>query len=374
MLVVVALLAVLAGTGCAPDGELSARYQLEKRYYDARQLEREAYATYPGDSYVDWRAAVAAYEAVLNTNPARVPESREWNAEVVADMERVALAAEIGLLRLGYVACQQRAFVTHRQECATPLRSLLEARWSIETPRAWALYDSAGVDRRNESLVIRARSIVEHPALWVDTQLFRDSLLVVPLGLVPFDSTMKAVSQASYSRVIATWPSTVAATTARVCRASLRARLGDHAAALADIDTALAAVASRWRSLEIRLWKGELLAFELDRVDDGRRLFQEIVEQDPIGSIAWDARLRLALLAPDPSGALRSLHLDPRAPAEVAAASMFARARGLEREGNWEEASNLFWRLCQRYPHTDPALAHAKRVFSIPAIGRKTAS
>jgi tetratricopeptide (TPR) repeat protein len=36
---------------------------------------------------------------------------------------------------------------------------------------------------------------------------------------------------------------------------------------------------------------------------------------------------------------------------------MYARARTVEGEGNWADASDLFWRLTSRYPDSRPALA-----------------
>jgi tetratricopeptide (TPR) repeat protein len=54
---------------------------------------------------------------------------------------------------------------------------------------------------------------------------------------------------------------------------------------------------------------------------------------------------------------LRSIHLDALAPSDVAAAAMYARAVTFEERGDWDEAFSLYWRMCQRYADTAPALA-----------------
>lgn len=345
------------GTGCAGETEFGARYDLEKRMYEARRLEREEYAQLPADDFAAWRTAVQAYSDVLNSNHARIPESVAWNQNVVRDMDRVALDAQIGIVRLGFFDHRYHAAVTHEQFVVPPLASPLDATRRVETPLTSALYDSTSGELRGGGLARRVRDVVENPLLWIDTDQLRDSLLVIPLGMVSRGKGMPLQAEAFYTRIIETWPDSAAAASALVCRAGVRAFARDYEAALSDIDSAIAGRDTQWRVELLLLRKAELLALGLGRPGQSIPILRDIVAREPDSDDAWAARLRLAMWEPSPITSLRELHLGERTPPEVAAAAMFERARLLREAGEREEALALFWRLTQRYPYTPQAMA-----------------
>jgi tetratricopeptide (TPR) repeat protein len=136
---------------------------------------------------------------------------------------------------------------------------------------------------------------------------------------------------------------------------------GDFAGALADVDSAIATHPDRHRREALVLQRCDLLAFHLDRPDEAVARLREAVAENPGGRLAWWARTRLAVLVPSSEATvedrLRVIHMDERAPEDVAAAAMYARARALDDAGDHRGASDLYWRLTQRFPDREPALA-----------------
>ena len=54
--------------------------------------------------------------------------------------------------------------------------------------------------------------------------------------------------------------------------------------------------------------------------------------------------------------AFRALENDEKAPGDVVARAMFARATVLERQGTWEDALAILRRMQQVYPHEPPSI------------------
>ena len=353
---IVMTVAAAALSGCGADNEYQARYQLERRYYEARLLERDAYATYPFDDFIAWRVAMAAYQGVLLSNPARIPESRTWTGTVVSDMERVSLAAEIGLLRLESVDYGFHDGVSHRP----PPSPLPAGLGGITLTQLSVLYDSLGTDRQGDATERRLRAITANPSLWRDTALLRDSLLAVPAMLAARRPSLCDDAEAFYSRIITTWPDSAVAARAYDYRSRVHLLTGDAASALSDIESALELHPDMQRRSELALRRCDVLAFDLGRTEEAGAALREIVAADPARERAWWARVRLALVEPPPGGPadrLRQIHLDERAPPDAAASAMFARARDLESGGRHSEAETIYWRITQRHPDTTPALA-----------------
>lgn len=369
---VVLAVAALCICGCGAQSELGARYRIEKRYYDARQLERQAYATYPVDDYPGWQIAVDAYRHVLRSNPARIPESSDWDPARVAEMERVALAAEIGLLRLEALDYRYHRAVSHPYAAPTAA-PLLFGRPVLR--RVQVLYDSLGPDPIGERCHRRLRAVVSDPMLWRDTALLRDSLLAVPVDLLARGQDAAGFAEGFYTRVISAWPDSAAAARSRGYRAVVRIARGDSVGALEDAAAAAERHPERRRREEFILLQCDLLAFHLERPAEAVAILRRAVERDPGGRLAWWARTRLALLEP-PAGVtteerLRTIYMDDRAPADIAAAAMYARATILSQDGELQEAENLYWLLTQRFPDSEAALSAPLRVVEAElAVGR----
>jgi tetratricopeptide (TPR) repeat protein len=356
----ICLLALIAGAGCGLDNDLAARYRLEREFYQARQVELDAYATYPVDDFDAWRVAEAAYHTVLLSNPARIPESRSWNSNVVADMERVALAAEIGLLRLDAVDFRFHDSVSHRGFAA--IESLYpEELGRVTLEKVAALYDSLGTDPVTDRCRQRLRLVTGNPILWQGTALLRDSLVAVPELLAGSGPEAAAFAESFYSRIISTWPDSAVAARARDYRARVRIGRGETAAALEDLDVAARTHPERPRHSELRILQADLLAFSLDRADDAVSILRSVVAADPSSESAWWARVRLALIEPTPVRErierLRAVHMDLRTPYGPASAAMYARALVEEGRGDRSGAAELLWRLTARYPNSRAALA-----------------
>lgn len=361
------MLCLCACAGCGSDNGIRARYELERRYYDATRLEHAAYANYPVDSFNDWRMAVVAYRIVLASNPAGIPESRGWDAGAVDDMKRTALRAELGLLRLEYLDYRLHDAVTHPapDTGAWPERSRGFAPLALE--HAQVLYDSLGPDPLGQRCVRRLRAVADDPHLWSDTSMVCDSVLVIPLGLASVDSAAAAFAEGFYARVVKTWPGTATAGRAYDYRQRLRVARGEFAGALVDVDSAAAVHPDAGRREALRLRRGEILAFGLGRRGDARSAFRDVIVRAPAGRAAWYARLHLAQLDTTSSGLemLRAIHLDARAPDDVVALAMLFRALRVERGGDWLAATNLLWRLTALEPDTEPALAAPLRVIDL---------
>lgn len=348
-------------TGCESNEGIASRYALEKQLFDARRLERLAYSTYPVDSYPAWDRAVGAYIGVLQHDTLRV----QGSTGVSTDIDRLFVEARVGLLRLYALDFRLHASVTYLP-IDERVDTLVARPWCEEAPHAARLYETLGDRTSLQRCVDLLEEIDASPALWANPSLMRDSLLVIPCQLTARTCDTTGVAGRSrlaedfYSRIIETWPDSVAASVARRQRVEVRCRAGRYEAALEDL-SALLERKTQDRA-KLMLERAEILAFHLGRTEEGRSTLEEVAARFPRRHSAWAARLDLALLRGDADHDLRELQLEPRVPDDVASRAMFARAALLEQRGERDQAFLVLWQLCGLYPDTHAALRSPLRI------------
>lgn len=374
-LAAVAALAGAVATACGDGGGLATRYALEKALYDAQQLEQRAYALYPSDDFAAWRAALDAYRAVQAFDR----DSPSGDVASRRDCDRVRLEARIGELRLRYLDYRLHDAVTHAAVRGESIAGFAAVPWREPLSKTRVLYDSLGADPLGSQCRELMRSVASDPALWSGTELFRDSLLVIPLSLatVGIDAggtkaaaPFVAFADSFYSRVVEAWPDSSVAGTVLDCRAQLRAAAGRFGPALEDVESALARDDLRAESApRLRLLRGQLLAFAVRDSASARIVFDGVVARYPGTAEASTARLCRVLMREGASGhagdladALRALEMSDAVTDDVAAEVLLLHAAALENAGNWDDAAAMLWDTSRMYPYTSSALAAPLRI------------
>jgi tetratricopeptide (TPR) repeat protein len=133
----------------------------------------------------------------------------------------------------------------------------------------------------------------------------------------------------------------------------------DWPAAVAAIDR-VTADPSREDRPGLLLLRAEILAFQMGRTSEGRRIFDDVAAGDSYAAPA--ARLDVAILQlqsgdkDEGMALLRALETDRATPADIASRAMLVRARQFENDDTWDEALPILRRILRLYPFTSAAI------------------
>jgi len=370
MRILLGLAGVLVLGGCTQRDDVRARYELERRLWQAQLLERRININFVRASQGDIALAIDAFSFVVNSDPLSAPGAADWDESVTSDIRRIQLTSTLALANLYFLARRYReagSVYTQSLNDDMDFRTSLDARLGV----ARSLYLAGDED----ALESQCRSIfddmAENPAFWESTGDVPEVFLNVPLILVrlyrdrgELEKLETAVIRARgfYTRVIDTWPEGPA------CVAALQAQLG------------LEMVEERWETAvellerleadprleessgQLKLLRGEILGRQSWGRDQAPGIFESLIQADPSSPEAYGARYNLAVINAEGTerqrglSQLRDLEQDKGTPPDIAARAMLTRALYLEKDGLWDESLPILRRLNRLYPHTHPAI------------------
>jgi len=361
---------VLLLAGCQSRDDVRARYELERRLWQAQLHERRINLRFVRASQGDIALAIDAFTTVVNVNPLASPGVDTWDPRVADDIRRIQMTSRIALANLHFLAHQYReagSVYGRTLEGSPDFRTSLDARLGVVR----SLYLVGDEDSLEAQCQRIFDDMADNPAFWKGKGDVPGVFINVPLILGQMYSRrndaerleqLAARARVFYDRVLDTWPD------APVSVAALQARMG-LAMVLEEWELALETIAALEADTRLEdfvfgltLVRGEILARDLGRRSEAVAVFESIVRDAPGTPESFGARFNLATMALE-SGApargldeMRAIEQEKGAPPDVASRAMLVRALHYEQGDRWDEALPILRRLTQLYPHTQPAI------------------
>jgi tetratricopeptide (TPR) repeat protein len=362
---------LLATSGCRTREDVNARYALERLSWRAQVQERKINIAFIKASQRDLALAIERLNEVVAYDPLSRYDTSDWDPSVVRDIRRIRLVSRVALANLYFLSEQYREAEDFYSQMIGDAVLDFQKEMDVRLNLVRTVYLRGESDLLEEQCAAIFEEIKNSEDFWSGKYQLKDVYLGIPLVL----SRMYAEREDSdkhrefsreaeqfYTRVARTWPGELVAAKAIYSRVMIRLQHERWEDALSDIETLMGddVFESRWG--ELLLLKGEILAYAMDRVGEGRAVFTQLLEERPRTPAAFAAQYNLASITLDSGGErdglemLRELEAGKEVPAEIAARAMLARARYLERKARWDEALPLFRRLTKLYPSTESAV------------------
>ena len=365
------LLAAGLVTSCRSYEDVSARYTLEQKLWEAQVYERRININFLRASQTDLTLAIRAFNNVVAFDPFAGRSTDGWDAAVVGDIKRMQVVSKIALANLYFLS--ERYYDAGDFYARTLDESDLgfEKRLDVRLNLARTLY-LAGESQSLEVNCARIfKDIAESDYFWAGGSALKDVYLNIPIVLAriyrdrgdekKYDEYC-TLAQNFYGKIMATWPDSLVAARARFSLANVYLVREEWNSALAEIDRLIDQPHFKEKSGNLLLLKGEILAYALKKPTLGSLVFRRITKDYPDSPSAQAARLDLATLELDQGDAEKGLSMlkeieDTGANApDVAAKAMLARALHLEASDRWDEAIVILRRIIRLYPHTASAI------------------
>lgn len=368
--VVLSLLAGLLLSGCGQRDDVRARYELERRLWQAQLIERRININFVRASQGDIARAIDAFSAVVDSDPLSAPGASDWDEAIVADIRRMQLTSTIALANLYFLAQRYReasSVYTRSLEADVDFQTGLDARLGVA--RSLYLTGDEG------ALEAQCRRLFDDMAgrddFWSGTGKVPEVFMNVPVILVRLyrDRGERARmletaerARAFYGRVVQTWPEESIAVAALQAELGLEMVLERWQAAIALLERMEADDRFEGSGGQLTLLRGEIIGRQPGGKNQARAVFEGLLRDRSDGAEAYGARYNLAVF--DVEGgdveaglaALRALEQDKATPPDIAARAMLTHALYLERDGQWDEALPILRRLIRLYPHTQPSI------------------
>jgi tetratricopeptide (TPR) repeat protein len=364
------VLALPVLAGCTSNDDILARYRLEQKLWRAQFYQRRINISVVRASQKDTHLAIAAFDAVLADEPLSSPQASNWRPNVVADIRAIHTSARVALANLYFLS--ERYFEAGKMyektiEAGLELGGEMEAR--LGAARAHYLAgETTGVMQQCAEMF---RHVSESDEFWSGKFVPDEVFMTIPVVITRLyretaDSSAyrdyHRVATEFYARVAATWPGTPIAHQAALGNVQLCLVDDDWHGAAERVRAMLAAGTPDGEAEGLQLLLGEIHAFALKDPAAARAIFDEVEERGGDSAAAYAARYDRAALdlelgeETEAMAAFRALENDEKAPGEVVARAMFARATVLERQGTWEDALAILRRMQQVYPHEPPSI------------------
>ena len=364
------VLALPVIAGCASNDDILARYRLEQKLWRAQFYQRRINIAVVRASQKDTQLALAGFDAVLADQPLSSPEASNWRPDVVADIRSIHTSARVALANLYFLS--ERYFEAGKMyektlEAGLELSGEVEAR--LGAARAHYLAgETSGVMQQCAEMF---RHVSQSDEFWSGKFVPDDVFMTIPVVITRLyretaDTSAyreyHRVSSDFYTRVANTWPGTPIAHQAALGNVQLCLVDDDWEGAADRIRALLSAGPPEGEAEGLRLLLGEIYAFALKDHAAARAIFDEVEQRGGDGAVAYAARYDRAALdleegrEAEAMAAFRALEQDEKAPGDVVARAMFARATVLERQGIWEDALAILKRMQQVYPHEPPSI------------------
>lgn len=356
---------------CRSRDDIHARYTLERKLWKAQVQERKINIAFIKASQRDLELAIQEFNDVVAYDPLVIYDTRGWDHRVVRDIRRIQIVSKIALASLYFLSEQYYLAGDFYERILDEADLELQRRLEVQLDLVKSLYFAGEEEELEKNCAAIFRDIVESDEFWGGGVELKDVFLSVPLVLVRyyrdrgFDRQYEEFSRLAvdfYTRVATTWPDDSLAAKAVYTRASLHIVREDWRRALADLDELLANPTFDEQTGNLKLLKGEILAYAVEKIDEGRAVFAELAGSLPGTSSGFAASYNLALLelehgdAKTGLAALRELEAGPGVPVEIAAKAMLARAMHMEQAGEWDSAILLLRRIVKLYPETPSAV------------------
>ena len=369
--IIVLLLASVAAISCRSYEDITARYTLERKLWDAQVHERKININFLRASQRDLFLAIQAFNDVVSYDPLAGRSTERWDPVVVQDIKRIQIVSKIALANLYFLSEQYYDagdfYARTLKESELSFEKSLDVRLNL----ARTLF-LAGESQSLEVNCARIfKDIVESDYFWAGQSALKDVFLNIPIVLARIyrDRGDEAkydeycgLAQDFYGNIMSTWPDSLMAARARFSLANVYLVREEWEPALREIDLLIDHPNFRERSGNLLLLKGEILAYAMDKPAVGSLVFREIVREHPGSPSAQAAGLNLAtitLTRGDEEAGLRMLKeiedSGTSAP-EITAKAMLARALHLESRDRWDEAIVILRRIIRLYPHTESAI------------------
>jgi TolA-binding protein len=349
-----------------------ARYRLEQRLWRAQFYQRRINISFLRASQRDMQMAIAAFRDVLDSDPTAAPGAASWDQAVVDDIRDMQVVSRIALANLYFLSERYRDAGSLYQQTLALGDLSLDRALEAQLGAARSLYLSGETSEVMELCAEIFRELSENPAFQNGEASIDPVFMNVPVALVRMYSESGDMARtAEFSRLALGFYDRMA-TVSKDPGAALDARLGalqvcvvvrDWPAAVVRLDAILADPGLRDDARPgLELLLGEIHAFPLR--DDARatEILRGVQNQYPgTGydfAALFDLGAQQVAMGNDNAAAdiFRGIETDNRAPGAVASRAMFARARILERNGQWDEAYPLYRRVSQMYPNTLSAI------------------
>ncbi|HEU4365927.1 MAG TPA: tetratricopeptide repeat protein [Candidatus Krumholzibacteria bacterium] len=366
------LCAILPAAACAPvDGPL-ARYRLEQKVWKAQFHERRINISFMRASTRDTQMAIAAFRDVLASDPLADGGASSWDGAVVDDIRDLQVASRIALASLYFLSERYAdAGTLYRSTIETgnlTVESSLEARLGA----ARSLYLSGEMNEVMEQCAAIFRELSGNPDFISGQSRIDPVFMNVPVALVRmYDETGDTTRTREFSRLAIAFYDRLAAGSGGP-ETAFDAQLGglqvclavqDWPAAITRLEALLAdPLLPEEARPGLELLRGEVYAFPLRAPERAAPMFESISASYPNSGFDFAARYDIGVLraqSGDEESAMaifRAIEQENSAPAAVASRAMFARARILERRGQWDDAYELYRRVEQLYPYTPAAI------------------
>lgn len=356
---------------CRSYDDLSARYTLERKLWEAQVHERQININFLRASQRDMSLAIQAFNNVVAFDPLAGRSTAGWDQSVVEDIKRIQVVSKIALANLYFLSERYYEAVDFYARTLEESDLSFEKRLDVRLNLARTLY-LAGESQSLEVNCARIfKDIAESDYFWAGESPLKDVFLNIPIVLAriyrdrgdekKYDEYCD-LARNFYGKIISTWPDSLIAARARFSLANVYLVREEWNSALGEIDRLIDHPHFRENSGNMLLLKGEILAYALKKPTLGSVVFHQIMRDYPQSPSAQAAGLNLATLElerGDPETGLRMLkeieEAGDNAP-EVAARAMLARALHLESVDRWDEAIVILRRVMRLYPHTGPAI------------------
>ncbi len=367
-----AFLALTTVTACAPVDGVLARYRQERQLWHAQFYERRINISFVQGSAQDIRFATAAFQKLLADDPLSNPAAASWDPEVRRDIRQLRVSSQIALANLYYLSARYADAGSLYQQTLNAGDMSLENTLETRLGAARSLYLAGDSDAVMQQCAAIFRELQDNPEFWSHDRDINDVFLNVPVALVRMyrdagnDSAAAEFGRLGsefYERIARERDGTRTAWQARLGAVQLHLIRREWNAATEGLQGILAdSLQTAGDPGRLELLDAEIYAFALEDTARALHALNAIIDRYPDEIVAYAARYDIGALRAahgDPASAteiFRSLESEDRTPATVASRAMLARARLLERSGNWDDAYTLLRRVVQLYPFTEAAI------------------
>jgi tetratricopeptide (TPR) repeat protein len=362
---------VLFGTGCQSRDDIAARYTLERKLWRAQMQERKINIAFLRASQQGLYQATLAFEDLLSYDPLAAAAVADWDPDVVKDIRRIQISSKIALANLYFLSEQYHSAGEYYKRTLDDPAVAFSTRLDMRLNLARSLFMSGETDSLRTHCADLFAAVIASDEFWDGDIALKDIFMQVPIFLVRFYHESGDADRARrfgdlaeefFERILSTWPGSPIAARASSARINLYLATEQWSRAIGEIER----VTSREQSYEDRetmiLLKGEILAFALDRMSEGRRVFEGVIRDHPGTMVADVAHYDLAVLELRGTDStvgermLKELESRETADPEIVAKAMLTRAQHLEATERWDQALPILRRILQLYPYTSPAV------------------
>ncbi len=364
--------ALVFTAGCARvDGPLE-RYRLEQQLWRAQFFERRINISFMRASLQDTRMAIASFQLLLARDPLAEDRAKLWAPDVVEQIRDIQVVSRIALANLYFLSERYVDAGTLYRETLETAGLSLERSLELRLGAARSLYLVGENEEVMEQCAAIFRDLAGNPAFWSEDREISPAFMNVPAALARMYHESGDAARADefsrlalvfYDRVAAERPRTDMAWQATLGGLQICLSRRDWKSAVARVNSILSdPTLEPGVSAEFELLLGEIHAFALRDAHQATAILQGLVSRYPGSGADFAARYDLAMMAAergDDDAAMkmfREVEQNPSAPDAVASRAMFARARVLERRGDWDEAYTLYRRVEHLYPFTVSAI------------------